>query len=92
MDTGPFLYALSIYRSPASTTASKSRYNRFVTVKLRHKPPGKQNEHRHKIRPKQCMWLSYLGLKVGFVGGAGRDQPPNKGFADLCLTTWLPRR
>src|SRR3954467_9704933 len=24
--------------------------------------------------------------------GRGRIEPPNKGFADLCLTTWLPRR
>ena len=22
----------------------------------------------------------------------GGIEPPNKGFADLCLTTWLPRR
>jgi hypothetical protein len=22
----------------------------------------------------------------------GGIEPPNKGFADLCLTTWLPRQ
>jgi hypothetical protein len=25
-------------------------------------------------------------------GGAGRDRTADKGFADLCLTTWRPRR
>ena len=24
-------------------------------------------------------------------GGAGRDRTADKGFADLCLTTWRPR-
>ena len=26
------------------------------------------------------------------TGGAGRDRTADKGFADLCLTTWRPRR
>jgi hypothetical protein len=25
------------------------------------------------------------------IGGAGRDRTADKGFADLCLTTWRPR-
>ena len=28
---------------------------------------------------------------VTFFGGAGRDRTADKGFADLCLTTWRPR-
>ena len=30
------------------------------------------------------------GLHRG-IGGAGRDRTADKGFADLCLTTWRPR-
>ena len=28
----------------------------------------------------------------GWLEARGGIEPPNKGFADLCLTTWLPRR
>ena len=30
-----------------------------------------------------------LGAKL--LEARGGIEPPNKGFADLCLTTWLPR-
>src|SRR6202040_343695 len=30
-------------------------------------------------------------LKKSCFGGAGRDRTADKGFADLCLTTWRPR-
>jgi hypothetical protein len=29
--------------------------------------------------------------KNDWDGGAGRDRTADKGFADLCLTTWRPR-
>ena len=28
---------------------------------------------------------------MGMFGGAGRGRTADKGFADLCLTTWRPR-
>ena len=31
------------------------------------------------------LWLRVL------LEARGGIEPPNKGFADLCLTTWLPR-
>ncbi len=31
------------------------------------------------------------GFREFRAGGAGGIEPPNKGLADLCLTTWLPR-
>ena len=31
-------------------------------------------------------------LETKGVGGAGRNRTADKGFADLCLTTWRPRR
>ena len=29
--------------------------------------------------------------KAKLLEARGGIEPPNKGFADLCLTTWLPR-
>src|SRR5271163_763622 len=31
------------------------------------------------------------GRTIEYFGGAGRDRTADKGFADLCLTTWRPR-
>jgi hypothetical protein len=31
-------------------------------------------------------------FSVKLLEARGGIEPPNKGFADLCLTTWLPRR
>src|SRR6202012_4477905 len=31
-------------------------------------------------------------LTQNLLEARGGIEPPNKGFADLCLTTWLPRR
>ena len=30
-------------------------------------------------------------LRAKLLEARGGIEPPNKGFADLCLTTWLPR-
>src|SRR5580698_5156261 len=35
---------------------------------------------------------SEAGEKRSENGGAGRNRTADKGFADLCLTTWRPRR
>ncbi len=34
-----------------------------------------------------CLW----GFGANLLEARGGIEPPNKGFADLCLTTWLPR-
>ena len=43
---------------------------------------------------RECGWLVSLTPDTfagGKFGGAGRDRTADKGFADLCLTTWRPR-
>ena len=32
-----------------------------------------------------------MGKSTNLLEARGGIEPPNKGFADLCLTTWLPR-
>jgi hypothetical protein len=35
--------------------------------------------------------LELLGFGCVFLKATGGFEPPDKGFADLCLTTWLRR-
>src|SRR5580704_17359234 len=46
-----------------------------------------ENERQTDANPSGCYWMWRVLLEA-----RGGIEPPNKGFADLCLTTWLPRR
>src|SRR6202050_4385447 len=58
--------------------------------------PGEKFQHvfhgriRAQIARKAQRFERVCGRKR--VGGAGRNRTADKGFADLCLTTWRPRR
>ena len=50
------------------------------------------------IQPKRARKMNFAqgieesGNCLKRLEARGGIEPPNKGFADLCLTTWLPRR
>src|SRR5271157_5842839 len=46
--------------------------------------------HRTTVRDRDHRRGRFLWFAL--TGGAGRNRTADRGFADLCLTTWLPRR